>query len=87
MIVKVRIIQIKIKVEMIIIKSQKVLWVKEVSQYQGLEVAEDMSKTIKSQLSGETSSTKQNSGDESSSGIKGSEKFDDKRYEWYARTT
>ncbi len=42
-----------------------------------LEVAEDMSKTIKSQLSGETSSTKQNSGDESSSGIKGSEKFDE----------
>ncbi len=36
-----------------------------------------MSKTIKSQLSGETSSTKQNSGDENSSGIKGTEKFDE----------
>ncbi|HBG5345612.1 TPA: CotH kinase family protein [Clostridioides difficile] len=42
-----------------------------------LEVAEDMSKTIKSQLSGETSSTKQNSGDESSSESKGIEKSDE----------
>ncbi|VIG02256.1 spore coat protein [Clostridioides difficile] len=42
-----------------------------------LEVAKDMSKTIKSQLNGETSSTKQNSGDESSSENKGTEKFDE----------
>lgn len=42
-----------------------------------LEVAEDMSKTIKSQLSGETSSTKQSSDDESSSESKGTEKFDE----------
>ncbi|AVD35795.1 CotH kinase family protein [Clostridioides difficile] len=42
-----------------------------------LEVAKDMSKTIKAQLNGETSSTKQNSGDESSSENKGTEKFDE----------
>lgn len=42
-----------------------------------LEVAEDMSKTIKSQLSGETSSTKQSSDDESSSESKGTEKSDE----------
>lgn len=42
-----------------------------------LEVAEDMSKTIKSQLSGETSSIKQSSDDESSSESKGTEKSDE----------
>ncbi|MCC0628038.1 MULTISPECIES: CotH kinase family protein [unclassified Clostridioides] len=39
-----------------------------------LEVAENMSKTIKSQLSGESSSTKENSDDESSSESKDTEK-------------